>query len=410
MALATDTTPGEIILAGDLHGSSDAHAPELTPSGVQAGTYLLPNIVVDAKGRIIYCENGELEMPCASDTVPGGVKPGRHIVFDENLHKISLPNASPTTFGVVELGPGFVNDDTSIAIDFDIATASTKGLVKVPAGAGLSVDVNGVLSTVLATESVPGVMQVGAGLDVTAGVVSVPDATTSSKGIMQVGAGLSVTSGVVAVSIPPATESTKGVMQVGVGLDVDVNGVVSVDTIGLSQPDASASVKGLVQIGTNINVSSGVISVPDASGTSVSGVVRSNNSANISIVSGVCDVGTNIPKLNSSNTYTSSLISSLTTVASSPTSVTVDASLGNVFKIVLTGNCVIENMTNVVAGQHIVIILQQDGTGGHAPTFGSYYKFTGTQTVTSTANAIDILSVVCLSSTEFLCQLTNDYK
>lgn len=56
MALATNSTPGSIVLGGDLTGN--ANAPELRPSGVVPGVYTTADIVVDAKGRVIAAENG----------------------------------------------------------------------------------------------------------------------------------------------------------------------------------------------------------------------------------------------------------------------------------------------------------------------------------------------------------------
>lgn len=54
MALATNSTPGSIVLAGDLTGN--ANAPELRPTGVVPGTYASYDIVVDSKGRIVHTQ------------------------------------------------------------------------------------------------------------------------------------------------------------------------------------------------------------------------------------------------------------------------------------------------------------------------------------------------------------------
>ncbi|RLB66462.1 MAG: hypothetical protein DRH08_06150, partial [Deltaproteobacteria bacterium] len=54
MALATNTTEGDIALAGDLNGA--INSPTLTTTGVVPNTYLNAKIVVDAKGRTIYAE------------------------------------------------------------------------------------------------------------------------------------------------------------------------------------------------------------------------------------------------------------------------------------------------------------------------------------------------------------------
>ena len=283
-------------------------------------------------------------------------------VNGEDTCEIYVPAATDTVKGVVKIGAAITVDDGVISFDPNnyVASATSLGLISVPSANGLSVDGAGAISVALATGSTKGVMQVGAGLDVTAGVVSVPDATTGSKGIMQVGTGLSVTSGVVSLdpnSLPLATESTKGVMQVGAGLDVDVNGVVSVDFSEI-YTDATTGSKGLVQIGTNINVSSGVISVPDANSTTTKGVVRSANASNISIAAGVLDVGTNIPKKNSSNTYTKQNVISPVALTSG-TTVNVDATASNVFTLTLSHNATLANPTGLVAGQCLTFIIKR---------------------------------------------------
>ena len=51
MANATTTSPGSVILAGDLKGH--ANAPELSITGVIGGSYTGVTLVVDTKGRVI---------------------------------------------------------------------------------------------------------------------------------------------------------------------------------------------------------------------------------------------------------------------------------------------------------------------------------------------------------------------
>ena len=55
MTLATTTTPGSVILGGDLTGT--ATAPELRITGVTAGSYSNGTIVVDTKGRVIFASS-----------------------------------------------------------------------------------------------------------------------------------------------------------------------------------------------------------------------------------------------------------------------------------------------------------------------------------------------------------------
>lgn len=55
MALATDSTPGSIVLAGDLTGT--ANTPQLRITGVVPGSYTAANVIVDDKGRVVYASN-----------------------------------------------------------------------------------------------------------------------------------------------------------------------------------------------------------------------------------------------------------------------------------------------------------------------------------------------------------------
>ena len=56
MTQATQTTLGEIKLAGDLTGTADA--PMLANTGVTAGSYTFPTMTVDGKGRITQIQSG----------------------------------------------------------------------------------------------------------------------------------------------------------------------------------------------------------------------------------------------------------------------------------------------------------------------------------------------------------------
>jgi hypothetical protein len=119
------------------------------------------------------------------------------------------------------------------------ASAATLGGVRV--GAGLTVDVNGLLAAAYAlptaTASVLGGVKVGTGLAIDgAGVLSSaqPVASTTTAGIVRVGTGLtSDGSGTLSVvpatpyTLPAATASVLGGVKVGTGLAIDGAGVLS---------------------------------------------------------------------------------------------------------------------------------------------------------------------------------------
>jgi hypothetical protein len=64
------------------------------------------------------------------------------------------------------------------------------------------------------------------------------------------------------------------------------------------------------------------------------------------------------------------------------------------------------NPTNIKAGQKGIIYLIQDATGGRTiTTWGTQYKFSGglKPTLSTAANAVDMLSYACKSTTEVEC-------
>jgi len=149
---------------------------------------------------------------------------------------------------------------------FPDATTSSKGIVQV--GSGLNVNA-GVVAADIGSTVQKGIVQVGDGLVATAGVVSLdwgdfPVATNSSLGVMQVGTGLTSASGVVSLdttALPVATGSVAGAIKVGSGLSINA-GVLSTTAV----PDATTSSKGIVQVGTGLSVSSGTISADVGTG------------------------------------------------------------------------------------------------------------------------------------------------
>jgi hypothetical protein len=92
--------------------------------------------------------------------------------------------------------------------------------------------------------------------------------------------------------------------------------------------------------------------------------------------------------------------------------ITPDFAAANNFSVTLGGNRTLANPTNLVAGQSGVIKLTQDGTGSRTLAFGSYWDFAaGTApTLTTTANAVDILAYYVDSTTNITARLIGDRK
>jgi hypothetical protein len=90
-----------------------------------------------------------------------------------------------------------------------------------------------------------------------------------------------------------------------------------------------------------------------------------------------------------------------TTVLADGATITPDFATGNVFTVTLGGNRTLANPTNIAAGATYIIIVTQDGTGSRTLAYGSYFKWQGgvAPTLTTTAGATDVISVVAKSTT-----------
>lgn len=103
---------------------------------------------------------------------------------------------------------------------------------------------------------------------------------------------------------------------------------------------------------------------------------------------------------NYTNVFTKGQAGSIVTLTDGAT-ITPNFSQGNNFKVTLAGNRTLANPTNIVAGQSGVIAVSQDATGSRTLAFGTYWKFKGgtAPTLTTTANATDVIAYYCASAT-----------
>jgi hypothetical protein len=128
-----------------------------------------------------------------------------------------------------------------------------------------------------------------------------------------------------------------------------------------------------------------------------------NNAGILTIRDSNSGVDRVIVTLNRQNTFTRSQGSAISTLTDA-TTITVDGSLSNVFIVTLAGNRTLSNPTNLVAGFTYIFLIKQDATGSRTLTFGTNYKFgsDGTPTLSSSANAVDVLSAVALDTSNLL--------
>jgi len=111
------------------------------------------------------------------------------------------------------------------------------------------------------------------------------------------------------------------------------------------------------------------------------------------------------------NTFTGAQIGSITTLTDGAT-ITPDFAVNNSFTVTLGGNRTLANPTNLVAGQSGVIIINQDGTGSRTLAYGTNYDFGGgtAPTLTTTANAQDMIAYFVVSTSRINCVFTGDLK
>jgi hypothetical protein len=468
--VVTVPTSGNIVVSGG--AISVPLATNSVKGVVTAGSYItisagvmsvnvgsLPSATTTTKGLVrvptagrLTVSNGDLSVPIASTTTLGVVKIGSGITVSNGIINAPLPVANTTSLGGVIVGSGLnvaANGQISLNLSsLPVATTSSAGVVQI--GENLTV-ANGVVSIPIATANTPGVVKVGSGLDVTGGVVSVnanaipiatstvlgrvkvpsaegisvddngsiswdannaTQATTTSYGVVKVGTGLKTVGGVLQINndeLPRASNTVYGVVRVpgGDGL-VANNGVL---TFNPQDAAATANTPGVVAIGANIDVAAnGEISIPVGSNT-VYGVVRSANTDNIVIINGNVDVGLNIAKTTEQNNFTKSQTFTPESLIVFSGNTTVNLANSNFFTLTLTGNTILNNPTNKIAGGVYTFLIKQDGTGNRTLGFGTNYKFRlGIQpSNTKPANSVDVMTCID-DGTNLYCFYNKDLK
>jgi hypothetical protein len=92
--------------------------------------------------------------------------------------------------------------------------------------------------------------------------------------------------------------------------------------------------------------------------------------------------------------------------------ITPNFAAANNFSVTLGGNRTLANPTNLTAGQSGVIVITQDGTGSRTLAYGSNFKFAGgtAPTLTTAANAVDVLAYYVESASRITARLVADVK
>jgi len=175
-------------------------------SGATAGTYT--KVTVDTRGHVtVGATLAGADVPVATSSVVGGVS----IPANGGLaltgggavsHSNAVAGGASTRSGITYDAQGHIVSTVAlVAADLPVATSAVKGAVI--AGGGLAIDVNGILSTAVATTSDLGGIKIGSefGLNGSnqlllatqanvAGGTAYPKVTVNSKGVVTAGAAL----------------------------------------------------------------------------------------------------------------------------------------------------------------------------------------------------------------------------
>lgn len=115
----------------------------------------------------------------------------------------------------------------------------------------------------------------------------------------------------------------------------------------------------------------------------------------------------NVVNLGSSSVSEGTLTLNATSGALTP----VNCATRNNFSLLMTANGKLENISNAVPGTKITIIIKQDATGSRKLDYDTKYAFLGNQfpVLSTSPNAMDILSGYITSNGDFLCELKKNY-
>lgn len=166
---------------------------------------------------------------------------------------------------------------------------------------------------------------------------------------------------------------------------------------GLADGIASTDAATVSQVTTAVAGSQAVI-------TAV-GILKGAGAGSISAAT----AGTDYAGITNVQTFTAGQRGEVTVLTSGAT-VNTNLADSNNFSLTLDTNATLANPTNIVAGQSGVIVITQDATGSRTLAYGSNWKFAGATapTLTTTADAVDVLVYYVESSTRITASMINN--
>ena len=297
---ATTVSKGKVQVGSNIDVSNGV----ISVPQADANTATKGVVTIDGLSSNLTLSNGVLDVPTGTTSTKGVLSVGDNLEVSSGV--VSVPKATQLSRGVVVPAlSGAITATNDGEIDVQTATTSAKGVVTltssitdgdtthVPTADAVYDAITG--ATIAdATTTSKGIVQIGANLDISQGLLSVPVASSLFKGVVQTGANISNNNGT--ISIPTAQSGIKGVVAVGANLDIDNNGNLSVPTgsdsnLGVLKTkqngtiyassngeldinSATTTTAGAIIVGNNLDINNGVLSVPDATTTTIGAVQK----------------------------------------------------------------------------------------------------------------------------------------
>lgn len=364
--------------------------------------YVWPDASYATKGVVrigssLSVTGGLVSLPAASTSVRGAWRGDSNFNNSDGLISYSK-TATTSSIGYVRPGTGVSVDGTGIisVASANDATTSTKGIIRVAASNPLSVS-GGVLTlTQHATTSVPGIVRGDASFSQTASTLSQTTvASAGDLGLVRIGSGLSVTAGLVTRSgLNDATGSTKGVIQVGSNL------AVAGGTLSLAAPLATTSTMGLIRPGTGLSVVGNKLRLTPAS-PGVPGSVRTFDDT-LTINNGSISVNSSALATIDSNTFTSiQLVTPVTlSTPSSGATVTLNLASSNYHTFALSSSNPVTLGTplNSVNGASYEIVITHTSTARTITLGSAWLTPSGVSSSITTNGTSTRIAAVCSDS------------
>lgn len=266
-----------------------------------------------------------------------------------------------------------------------------------------------------ATESAAGIVELATTVEAAAGVDTTRAVTAAGLTAFFAGA-----------AVPDASDTVKGIVELATSAETitGTDAVRAVTPQGLHSKVASSTVIGLVELATDAETITGTDTVRAITPANLAAKVASATAQGIVELAtpAECTTGTDTvravtpeglktvadtkaplasPALTGTATAVGLTMSGRLSITpdslTDASTITVDASLGNVFTVTLGGNRTLGNPSNAVDGQKLLFRIRQDGTGTRTLTLDTKYRLGTTitsTTLTTTINKTDYLGVI----------------